>query len=114
MESLREAILLLALQVRFELLILEADEFDHFAVDYEALIHANGPRPRVRLRIVDRDVDFEGPERRTPEVLCQLRGVGQRVADDIEPPCVPEPRRVDDKRIAVPSADRIPVPPRLR
>jgi hypothetical protein len=30
-------------------IVLVADVFDHFRVDHDALVHPDGPRPRVRL-----------------------------------------------------------------
>src|ERR1700681_4676478 len=77
--------LLLSLQVRNELLVLEADELHQFTVEHDALVHPDGPWLRVCLRIVDRDVDLESSVIRPPEPLRQLRSVGQRIADDIEP-----------------------------
>jgi hypothetical protein len=51
-----------------ELLILVADELDRLLVDDDALVDADGERLRVRLRIVDRDVDFQLAEDRAADV----------------------------------------------
>ena len=87
--SVALTLLLLPFQVRIELLVLETDELHQFSVEHDALVHPDGPRLRVGLRIVDRDVDFESAEIRSPEAFGQLRGVGQRIAVDIEPPIDP-------------------------
>jgi hypothetical protein len=51
-----------------ELLILVADELDRLLVDDDALVDADGERLCVRLRIVDRDVDFQLAEDRAADV----------------------------------------------
>jgi hypothetical protein len=42
-----------------KLLILVADRLDRLLVHHRALVDADGERLRVRLRILDRDVDLE-------------------------------------------------------
>src|SRR5262245_17384956 len=50
------------LRTSVELLVLETDEFNQLGVDEQSLIDANRPRLRVRLRIVNRDVDLQRAE----------------------------------------------------
>ncbi len=59
-----------------------------------ALLHRDSPRLRVRLRIVNGDLGFQVSIVHSPEPLRPFRGIGQRAADDIEPPAVPEPARL--------------------
>ena len=69
-----------------ELLVLVADEFDHLrAVGHDLLLYSDGERPRVRLRIVNRDVDLQLSEVHAPEPFGQLQRVGERVACSVEP-----------------------------
>jgi hypothetical protein len=103
-----------ALEILLELLVLVTDELDQFRVEKNALIHTNGPRSRVGFRIVNGDVDLERPVIRPSKTLGQRCGIGERVADDVEPAAVLEPGRFDDERVAIPAADRVAVPPRLR
>src|SRR5262245_14886961 len=97
-----------------ELLILETHEFDQLGVDEQPLIHAHRPRFRVRLGIVDGDVDLQRAEVGPAESLGQLSSRRQRRAVDVEPYVIAEVRRLDDERVAVPAASRIAKPPRLR
>src|SRR5687767_9787744 len=75
-----------------ELLVLETDEFDELSVDQKALVHSDGPRPGVCLGIIDRHVDLQRSEGRTPEPLGQPSGRGQRRAVHVEPAVVSEIR----------------------
>ena len=99
-------------------LVLVADELDHLLVDHDALVDAHGERLGVGLGIVDRDVDLQRAEVRTPEPLGHLQRVGVRAAVDIEPAgslVTEEVRRLDDERVVafIPAA-RVAEPPRRR
>src|SRR5262245_51190086 len=94
-------------------IFLNADELDRFLVQQDALLHGNGPWLRVRFRIVDRNFDFEAPEVRPAESLCDFRSIRQRIADDIQPTLIDETTRLDDERISVPSSYRVSIPPRF-
>ena len=72
------------------------------------------PRFRIRLRIVDRDRQFHAPEVDAPEPFRDVQCVAVRVGlPRIEPAAIPQADRVDNKRVAIPSTDRVPKPRRL-
>src|SRR4030095_369239 len=104
-----------------ELLVLVADELDQLLIGQIALIDPDGPRFRVRLRIVDSYVDLQVPERGAADALSEFRLPAVRAAIDVEPSvvgtvvfCAPQIVGFDDKRVAIPTADRVAVPPGLR
>src|SRR5215471_3600848 len=103
-----------------KLLVLVADELDELGVRHDLLVDADREWLRVRLRIVDRDVDFEPPERGPAEALCELGLLAVRTAADVEPAVArtvfgaAQVVRLDDERVALPMADGIAVPLRLR
>src|SRR5690349_24741282 len=68
-----------------ESLILFADELDQLLIEHQLLVHAHRPRFRVRLLVVDGDVDFHLAERWAADSLGDLGGVGHRRANDVEP-----------------------------
>jgi hypothetical protein len=55
-----------------EQVVLEADELDQVGIRQQALVDPDGPRLRVGLRVVDRDVDLQGAEVRAPEAFDDL------------------------------------------
>ena len=85
-------------------IFINADELDQFLVQQDALLHGNGPWLRIRFRIVDGNFDFETPEVRPAESLCDFRGISPRIADDIQPTVIDETTRLDDERTSVPSS----------
>src|SRR5690606_28989666 len=80
----------------------------------------HGPGPRVRLRIVDSEVDLQVAERRTPEALDDLRFPRVRAAVHVEPAVertvlrTAQVIRLDNEIVAFPVAHGVAVPPRLR
>src|SRR5262249_35537771 len=108
-----------------------ADEFDHFrTVCHNALDHSNGKRFRIRLRIVDGQLDVEQAEAHTAESLGQFHRLCVWAASVIEPSNAEERVRqsvgtdiawidaveivrLDDKSVAVPSSDGVAMPIRL-
>jgi hypothetical protein len=103
-----------------ELLVLVADELDQLLVGQEPLIDTNRPRPRIRLRIDDGEVDPQMAEGWAPEALDERRLSGVRALVHIEPPIELAVFRaaqvvgLDDEIVALPTADRVAVPPGLR
>src|SRR5581483_791547 len=103
-----------------ELLVLVADELDRLLVGQQPLIHPDRPRLRVRFRILEREIDLQVPVGRPAEPLGELRLAAVRAAVHVEPAVVravlraAQVVRLDDERVALPVADRIAVPPRLR
>ena len=97
------------------LLVLMADEFDHLrAVRHNLLLDSEGKGLRVRLRIVESELDVQSSEVHAPEPLGHPRSVGIRAAPGIEPSIVVEIIRLDHERVALPSSDGVTVPIRLR
>src|SRR5438552_8276786 len=104
---------LLADHVRRRALVLGADELDQLFVRNDLLVHANGEGRRVRLGIVDRDVDAQRSVIRPGVSLGHLRLVRERTSVDVEPPAVAEVVGVDDERVAFPVTGGVAVPPGL-
>src|SRR5690349_1435264 len=102
-----------------ELLILVADELDDLVVGRNLLIHTKRNGLRVRLWIVERDVDFQLAVAWPADPLRKLRLLRVRAAADVEPSIVgtrlgsSQVVRLDDQRVAVPSPYRISIPERL-
>src|SRR5215813_5341203 len=108
-----------------------ANEFDHFrAVCHNALGHSDGKGFRIRLRIVDGQLNIQQSEIHTAESLRQLHRLCIRTASVIEPSNAQERVgeadatdiaridpveiiRFDHKRVAVPFADGVAIPIRL-
>src|SRR6185503_21130617 len=63
-----------------------------------------------RLRVVDRHLDIQVTEIRPGNPLANLAGAGQRTAAKIEPQVVAKTDGIDDERVAVPTADGVPIP----
>ena len=105
---------LLANHVRPGPVVFRADELDQLRVRHNPLVHFDGERLGVRLRIFDRDLDFQAAVIHAPETLGQFSSVGQRAAIDIEPHVVAETGSLHHQGVAVPLADRVTIPPRLR
>src|SRR5215831_378786 len=103
-----------------KLLVFVADELDELGVRHDLLVDANRERLRVRLRIVNRDVDLEPAEGGPAEALREFGLLAVRTAADVEPAVArtvfgaAQVVRVDDERVAVPMADGVAVPLRLR
>src|SRR5262245_2283879 len=105
-----------------ELLVLVADEFDHFrAVSHDLLLDPDGEWARVRFRIVNRDVDLQVTEVHPTEPLGQCQRVGKRIAFAVEPSIArqtgqraAEVVRLHNQRVTLPVADRVTVPIGLR
>ena len=87
------------------------DEFNQFGVGVDALIQFDGPGLRVRLRIVDRDLDFKVAVVRTPEPLGDFAGRSQRATANIQPDVVNETGCFDDQSVPFPLSYRVAVPP---
>src|SRR5580658_1346931 len=110
----------IALDVLPELLVLVALEFDEILVDDEALIDSDGPRLRIRLGIFERQVDLQVVVCRTADLFRELRLLRIRTPIHVNPAVIravfgaPQVVCFDDQRIAVPMANRVAVPPRLR
>ena len=103
-----------------ELLVLVADELDQLLVGHQPLIDAHRPWLRVRLGILDRQIDLQMAVSRPPDALGELGVAAVRAAVDVHPAVVGTIFRaskivgLDDERVPVPSPDGIAIPPRLR
>src|SRR5215467_10453591 len=94
--------------------VLIADVLEELGVRLVRELLRDGPRFRVRLRVVDRHLDVHVAEIFPNEPLrdaCFVRG---RLAGIVDPALVVEAGRLDDQRISVPMADGIAEPRRLR
>src|SRR5688572_28622382 len=98
----------------FEALILETDVLDEIVAQHQFLKEPDSKRTRVRFGVLDGDVDLHDRERRPPEALRDPADVGERTADQIEPPTVTEVCGGHDELLALPAGHRVAVPPRLR
>src|ERR1700733_12277025 len=105
---------LLAHQMRVGFFVFVADELDQLRIEQDALLHLDGPRLGVSLRIFHGDVHFEMPETNASEPLRHFSRVGQWAALDIQPYVVAEAGGLYHQRIAIPMANRVTIPPRIR
>src|SRR6266566_1354013 len=64
--------------VRRVLVVLFADAFDEIGIRYQAPGQLDGPRLRVRLRIVDRDLDVHMPDLRPGKTFGDPQRFGPR------------------------------------
>src|SRR5262245_52767573 len=78
--------------------VFRADELDELVVRHQPLWELHRPRTRVRLGVVDGDVDLERAVVHAPETLGHPSCVGERAAVDVEPSAVAEPTGFDDQR----------------
>src|SRR5687768_13970417 len=79
------------------LLVLEADLVDQLGVERDLLVHLDGPRTRVGLRVVDGDLHFQSAVVRPTEPFGHLRGVGHRAPGHVEPEPVAEADGLNDE-----------------
>src|SRR5438477_2120770 len=100
--------------VRQVLAVLLADALDEIRIGNQGPRHVHVPRLRVRLRIVDRHLDVHASNRRTMEALDHAQRFGARQPAHVEPRLSILADRLDDERVAVPLADRVALPRRLR
>src|ERR1700730_5511656 len=58
-----------------KLLVLQTDELDQLPIEHDPLVHPDGKRHAVSLRIVHRDVDLQPALVDPPEPLAHLSGI---------------------------------------
>src|SRR5678815_2057929 len=91
------------------LIVLLADELDQLgvelAVGHQSMMDTDCERTRVRLRIVDGDVDLDRAVVQPTPPFGHLRSVSQWTAVDVEPPAIAKAAGLHDERVAVPSSD---------
>ena len=92
-------------QVRAVFLVLVADGLQHVAVRQQNLSGLHGKRLRVHRGIVDRDGHVQVAEITAVKTLLDAQRFAVRMPRHVEPGAIVESRRVDDKRVAFPSAD---------
>ena len=83
-------------------MVLVADVLDQVHIRKQLLALCVRQRLRVRLRIVDGDLDIHVPDVAAPEPLDQVHGLAVRMAAAIEPGLVVEAGGVNNQGIAVP------------
>src|SRR4051794_24598723 len=85
-------------------LILVADEFDQFLIEHDLMTDPHGEGLRVRLRVIDRDIDFHVAEVRAPPAFDQLALFRQRATEYVEPTVFSKPNGFHNQRIFFPVA----------
>src|SRR5262245_55023687 len=88
-----------------------ADELDQFRVEHNTLVDSDGKRLGVGLGIVDGHIDFEVSEIGPSKTFDRFSGIGQRVPVDIQPAGIAEVRGLHNKRVTLPLANRVTIPP---
>ena len=91
-----------------------AHVLDQLRVRQKVIMQRRLPRLRIRFRIVDRDLHGHVTEVASAELFDRVQRVGMRMAVVIQPAFVVEAARFGDKRVALPAADRVTEPGRLR
>src|SRR2546427_12106968 len=66
-------------------LLVVTDVFDQLGIRHEIETRGDGPRLGIRLRIIDRDVDFQVSEITAPEAFRRVQRVSVRVAGIVQP-----------------------------
>src|SRR5262245_20610635 len=90
-----------------ELVVLLADVLLQLAVGLPRNIPGDRERPRIRTRIGHRGLVVQRVLVRPREPLYHVQLVGVRMAEVVEPRILVEADDVDDKRVALPAADRV-------
>src|SRR6267154_4899818 len=101
---------LLSHQVRDVLLVLQANIIQQLRIGCKDLRNLDGPRLRVGLRIIDRELDFQRPVVRAPESFRDPGVFRERTAPGIEPQPVAETGSLHDQSIPFPFPRRVAVP----
>src|SRR6266516_213694 len=86
------------------------DGFHEFRVRQQTHVLREGPWPGIRVGVVDRDLNIHVAEILPAEPLDDVQRFGCRLALLIQPELSIETLRVDNERVAVPPARRIPQP----
>src|SRR5207244_12802376 len=88
---------------------LYAFEVEELRVLLDAAIerHADLPRPRERVRILDRGFVRDDVGTRARQAFHDVQLIAVEVAGAIEPALIVEALRIDDERFAFPLADRL-------
>src|SRR5215831_2948967 len=84
--------------------VLVADGFHEFRIGQQAKVLGEGPSLRIRLGIIDRDLDVHVAEVLPAIPLGDLQSVGYRLALLIDPEVSVETLGMDNQHIAVPLA----------
>src|SRR5262249_49179853 len=85
-----------------------ANVLDQLCVRQQIECHRDAPRLSIGFRIVDGELNLEMPEVAAPISLDKVEGISRRVTPEIKPCVVHRSRRVDDERVAIPRAARVP------
>src|SRR5262245_5541718 len=94
--------------------VLFADTVAQVRIRYQTPHELHIPRLRIRLRIVNRDLDFHLPDFRPRETFDDPQRLGSRQTFHIEPGLAVLSDGLHDKRVLLPVADRISHPCGLR
>src|SRR5262245_27512562 len=80
------------------LVVLQADFVNQLDVELDGLVHLHGPWPRVRLRIVDRDLHVERSVRRPPQPFGHGGSARERSTVGVEPETIAKTNGLHDER----------------
>src|SRR5215471_15437304 len=94
-------------------LIFQTNELEQFRVGRQARSDGDGPWFRIRLRVVNGDLNIHMAEILPMESFDHVQSVGRRLSELIEPDFPVETDGIDDECIAFPFTQRI-AKPRLR
>src|SRR5918993_1087017 len=102
------------LELLHEALAFGTNFVNQLGIRGELLTQSDGPRLRIRLWIVDGDLDFEVSEVGPPDSLTHLCGPRNHAAVPVDPEVVAKSDAVDHQRVAVPRRRRIALPRWIR
>src|SRR5688572_32508701 len=88
-----------------------ADELNEFGIWHDTLVDPDRPWLRVRLWVIDGDVDLESAVVYPAESFSNLGSGCQWCSTNIQPFAVADVARLNDQRIPFPLSDGIAVPP---
>src|SRR3990172_58091 len=94
----------------FPYIVLAVDLFHDEPVRLQLIPLRAAPGLRVGLRIINREVDFERAGGQAAKALDVAHRFRVRGAEAVEPGFLALPHGLDDQRISIPSAGRVPHP----
>jgi len=96
------------------LFIFKTDLIDQFGIEFDFLLHLDGPWARVVFGIVDRDFKFQCAVAGTANPLGHFGRLAHRAAGHINPEVIAETNRLYHERVALPFSRGVAVPTRIR
>ena len=87
-----------------------ADRLEHLGIGVQLHVSREAPGLRVRTRVGEGHLDLQVAEVRAPVSLCHTQRLGMRLAISAQPGLFVVSVTVDDQRVALPTAHRVPHP----